>query len=47
MANFRSATLKVETKDNEYDLVTAADKACEAFVASKVHELYPTHSVLS
>lgn len=25
MANFRSATLKVETKDNEYDLVTAAD----------------------
>lgn len=47
MANFRSATLAVETKGNDYDLVTAADKACEAFVASQVHEKYPTHSVLS
>ncbi len=47
LANFRSPTLNVETKGNDYDLVTATDKACEAFVASRVRELYPSHSVLS
>ncbi len=47
LANFRSPTLNVETKGNDYDLVTATDKACEAFVAGRVRELYPSHSVLS
>lgn len=47
LSHFRSATLGVETKGNEFDIVTAADKACEAFVASRVHDLYPSHSILS
>ncbi|MDO4512180.1 MAG: inositol monophosphatase family protein [Bacteroidales bacterium] len=47
MAHFRSASLGVQTKGNDFDIVTAADKACEAFVKSRVHELFPTHSILS
>ena len=47
LANFRSARLQVETKGNDYDLVTAADKACEAYVAERIRTLYPSHSILS
>lgn len=47
LANFRSATLQVETKGNDYDLVTAADKACEAYVSAQIRARYPHHSILS
>lgn len=44
---FRSAHLHVETKLNESDIVTEADKASEEVILRMISERFPTHSVLS
>lgn len=44
---FRGNELDVQTKLNDSDVVTAADKASEALIISEIHRLYPGHSILS
>ncbi|MCC8071374.1 MAG: inositol monophosphatase [Bacteroidales bacterium] len=44
---FRHKGLKVETKLNESDIVTAADRASEHCLLTHIHSTYPTHSILS
>lgn len=44
LSYFRGTHLGLETKSNMHDVVTAADKACEAFIIDKVRMYYPTHS---
>ncbi len=44
---FRGNELDISTKLNESDVVTAADRASEAFILSEIHRLYPDHSILS
>lgn len=47
MEMFRSGHLSIVTKQNAYDVVTAADKASEALIVDSINELYPDHSILS
>lgn len=47
MKYFRGDSLDVQTKLNDSDIVTAADKACEALLMSHIRESYPSHSILS
>ena len=44
---FRSKNLKINTKLNESDVVTVADKESEAVIISHIHATYPGHSILS
>lgn len=44
---FRREHLQVETKLNESDIVTEADRASEETILRLVSERFPTHSVLS
>ncbi len=44
---FRSENLQVETKLNESDIVTKADKLSEQLLIDNIHRVYPTHSILS
>lgn len=44
---FRSSHLKVDTKYNDSDVVTEADKRSEAAIIAEIRRLFPTHSVLS
>lgn len=47
MEYFRSSHLNIETKSNESDVVTAADKASEKIIKNFIHEKYPTHGIIS
>lgn len=44
---YRSGHLDIVTKQNAYDVVTAADKASERIIVERINTLYPTHSILS
>ena len=44
---FRSGHLNIQSKFNDYDVVTAADKAAEELVIGRIKQNYPTHSILS
>lgn len=47
LRHFRIPGLKVDTKLNESDIVTAADAASEQCIIKALHSLYPHHSILS
>lgn len=44
---FRSSHLNLETKLNDYDVVTSADKESERLVMSVIKEKYPDHGIIS
>lgn len=44
---FRSDTLDVKAKYNEADVVTVADRECEALILDRIRSRYPSHSILS
>ena len=44
---FRSRGLKSATKQNEFDVVTEADKASEKCITDGIKEAYPTHGILA
>ena len=44
---FRSNELEIATKQNDFDVVTAADKACERLLVDCINRLYPDHSILT
>lgn len=44
---FRTDKLDAATKLNNFDVVTAADKASEKIILEGIRESYPTHSILS
>lgn len=44
---FRTAHLHVDTKQNESDIVTEADKASEEIILRMLAERYPLHAILS
>ena len=44
---FRTKELIIATKQNDFDVVTTADKASERFIVDCINELYPDHSILT
>lgn len=44
---FRSNELEIATKQNDFDVVTAADKASERLLVDCINRLYPDHSILT
>ena len=40
---FRSNELEIATKQNDFDVVTAADKASERLLVDCINRLYPDH----
>ncbi len=44
---FRSKELEISTKLNDFDVVTAADKASEKIIVDCIKEKFPDHSVLT
>ncbi len=44
---FRRSTLQVDAKINDADVVTPADKACDALITQMIAERYPSHSILA
>ena len=44
---FRSHELEIATKQNDFDVVTAADKASERLIADCIATQYPDHSILT
>lgn len=44
---FRSNNLNIESKFNDSDIVTAADKASERIIIDHIHHTYPHHAILS
>ena len=44
---FRSKELNIATKQNDFDVVTTADKASERVIVDFINELYPDHSILT
>ena len=44
---FRSRELEIATKQNDFDVVTAADKASEKLIVDCITKIYPDHSVLT
>ena len=44
---FRSQELEIATKQNDFDVVTAADKASEKIIVESINSLYPDHSILT
>lgn len=47
MDYFRRNNLALTTKQNNFDVVTEADKASEAFILARISERFPSHSVLA
>ncbi len=47
MRYFRSDNLDIKSKFNDSDIVTAADKAAESLLISRIKDTYPDHSILS
>lgn len=46
LSYFRGTHLNIETKSNVFDVVTAADKACESYFQKCLAENYPDHDML-
>ena len=44
---FRSATLTEKAKINDADIVTPADKACDALITGEINKRFPDHSILA
>lgn len=44
---FRTKELNIATKQNDFDVVTTADKASERFIVDCINDLYPDHSILT
>lgn len=44
---FRSQELEIATKQNDFDVVTAADKASEKLIVDCITKIYPDHSILT
>ncbi len=44
---FRNRALAVDTKYNEYDVVTVADKESDKFIVNSIKAKYPDHNILS
>ena len=44
---FRSNEVEIATKQNDFDVVTAADKASEKIIVESINNLYPDHSILT
>lgn len=44
---FRSKSLTIGIKQNESDVVTAADKASEKLIIDCIHEKFPEHGIIS
>ena len=44
---FRKKDLAVDTKANDYDVVTKADKESERLIISRIKERFPRHSILA
>ncbi|WP_430883705.1 inositol monophosphatase family protein [Fusibacter sp. JL216-2] len=47
MSYFRKASLQIESKSSQVDLVTEADKKSEAYILEAIKKTYPDHSILS
>ena len=47
LSYFRDKNLSICTKQNDFDIVTAADKASEQIISGGIRTAYPTHSILS
>lgn len=47
MQFFRTGHLRVDTKQNESDIVTEADRASEAVVLNSIRSRFPDHAILS
>ena len=44
---FRSQELEIATKQNDFDVVTAADKASEKIIVESINKNFPDHSALT
>lgn len=44
---FRSKELNIATKQNDFDVVTTADKASERAIVDFINTVYPDHSILT
>ena len=44
---FRSSQLDIQSKFNDSDIVTVADKASESVIIGHINEKYPSHAILS
>ena len=44
---FRNRDLKSETKQNDFDVLTEADKASERIIMNNIRKCFPSHSILS
>lgn len=47
LSHFRDAHLAVDTKYNDYDVVTVADKESEKSIISHIREAFPDHAILA
>lgn len=47
LAYFRSQNLDIQTKYNDFDVVTRADKESEALVIDRIKENFPHHDILA
>lgn len=47
LSYFRGSSLDILTKQNDYDVVTRADKESERLVMSMIKEKYPDHGIIS
>lgn len=47
MRYFRSRDIDVANKLNDSDIVTVADKECDAFIRNYIESGYPTHAILT
>lgn len=47
MQLFRDSELNITTKQNDYDVVTSADKASEKIIIDSIRKQFPNHSILT
>lgn len=47
LRHFRKGGLDMQTKLNLFDVVTVADKESEAYIKSRIHELFPGHGIIA
>ena len=46
LSYFRGSHLNIETKFNQHDVVTVADKESERYIIGEISRAYPHHSIL-
>ena len=44
---FRSQELEIATKQNDFNVVTTADKASETIIIESINKIFPDHSILT